>query len=79
MKPENKKILDDNRTVYDKLKSSSAIRSLDYHTRQEFARIIAEEFQPGYQNPGDCPPCVIEMIYKVYRHYDEWRTNNKII
>ena len=72
MKAANKEFLDAQRFHYTSMKASGVLRGLDHFTRQEMVRVMSEEFQPGYSNPGDCPPCVFEMVDRLYRLYDAW-------
>lgn len=76
MNPANKKILDDNRIIHTTMVKAQTLRSLDYNTRQQFERIIREEWEPGYSLPCDCGNYVFDMVAKVYRYYDEWLKNN---
>ena len=79
MKAGNKDFLDDQRFHYTNMKNSGVLRGLDHFTRHEMVRIMGEEFQPGYSNPGDCPPCVFEMVDRLYRQYDEWLAKQPVI
>lgn len=72
MAPEDKQFLDDNRTHYDTLVNAGYLRGLSGETRQRMQDIIREYFQPGYHTDLWCPPCVSDMLKKLYRHYDEW-------
>lgn len=79
MKAANKEFLDAQRFHYISMKASGVLRGIDHYTRQEMVRVMGEEFQPGYSNPGDCPPCVFEMVDRLYRQYDAWITAQPII
>lgn len=78
MKPENKKFLDENRHHHDTLIKAFYLRSLSGEVRSRMQQIIAEEFQPGYSTDLWCPPCVSDMVRKLYRHYDEWLAQQPI-
>ncbi len=72
MKPENKTFLDEQRHHHTTLVKAFYLRSLSGEVRSRMQQIIAEEFQPGYSADLWCPPCVVEMVKKLYKHYDEW-------
>lgn len=77
MTSEDKQFLDDNRTHYDTLVNASYLRGLSGETRQRMQEIIGKYWQPGYHTDLWCPPCVCDMLKKLYRHYDEWLKENK--
>lgn len=72
MKPENKHFLDEHRHHHDTLVRAFYLRSLSAEVRQRMQDVIRDEFQPGYSTDLWCPPCVSDMVLKLYRHYDEW-------
>lgn len=72
MKPENKKFLDDNRHHYETYQKAFYLRGLSAEVREGMQRVMREEFQPGYHTDLWCPPCLVEMLKTIYRHYDEW-------
>ena len=78
MKQGNKEFLDAQRFHYTTMKASGVLRGIDHFTRQEMVRVMSEEFQPGYSNPGDCAPCVFEMVDRLYRLYDAWITSQPV-
>jgi hypothetical protein len=78
MKPENKKFLDDNRHHYDTYVKAFYVRGLNANEREGMQRVMREEFQPGYSADLWCPPCLVEMLVKLYRHYDEWLAQQSV-
>jgi len=76
MKPENKKFLEDNEHTWITLRDAGYMMGLDGATRSTMARIICEEFQPGYATDLWCPPCVADMVTLLYRHYNAWKEKN---
>jgi hypothetical protein len=72
MTPETIQFLNDNRHHHDTLVKAFYLRSLSAEVRSRMQHIIGEEFQPGYNTDLWCPPCVSDMVLKLYRHYDEW-------
>lgn len=72
MKPENKSFLEANRHHWITLRDAQYCRHMDGNTREGMRRVMAEEFQPGYSADLWCPPCVVEMVKSLYRHYDDW-------
>lgn len=78
MRPENKQFLDDNRHHYETLVKAFYLRSLSAEVRTRMQQIIAEEFQPGYSTDLWCPPCVSDMVKKLYQHYDEWLKQQQV-
>lgn len=77
MTPENIQFLNDNRIHHETLTKAFYMRSLSAETRQRMQDIISQEFQPGYSTDLWCPPCVSDMVKKLYRHYDEWLEKQK--
>lgn len=79
MTPETIQFLNDNRIHHETLTKAFYLRSLSAEVRARMQQIIAEEFQPGYSTDLWCPPCVSDMVLKLYRHYDEWleKQNNE--
>jgi hypothetical protein len=72
MTPETIQFLNDNRIHHETLTKAGYVRSLSADVRQRMQDIIGQEFQPGYHTDLWCPPCVSDMVLKLYRHYDEW-------
>jgi hypothetical protein len=64
--------LNDNRTHYDTLVNAGYMRGLSGETRQRMQNIIRAEWEPGYHTDLWCPPCISDMVKKLYRLYDEW-------
>lgn len=73
MSPDNKKFLEDNEHIWITLRDPGYMMGLDGATRSAMARIICEEFQPGYATDMWCPPCVADMVTLLYRHYNAWK------
>jgi hypothetical protein len=73
MKPENKTFLDANEHYFITLRDAGYMKGLDGNTRSGMARVITEEFQPGYATDMWCPPCVADMVRLLYRYYYEWK------
>jgi hypothetical protein len=48
------------------------MRGLSGETRQRMQDIIRSEWEPGYHTDLWCPPCISDMVKKLYRLYDEW-------
>lgn len=76
MNPANKTFLDANERFFTTLRDAGYMLGLDGNTRSAFARIICEEFQPGYATDMWCPPCVADMVLLLYRYYGEWKEKN---
>lgn len=72
MTPEDIQFLNDNRHHYDTLIKAFYLRSLSGEVRSRMQDIIGRYWQPGYHADLWCPPCCVDMIKKLYRHYDEW-------
>lgn len=77
MKPENKEFLDANRHHYDTYVKAFYVRGLSANEREGMQRVMREEFQPGYHTDLWCGPCLVDMLIKLYRHYDEWIQQNE--
>ena len=69
---EDKQFLDDNRQHHETLTKAGYLRSLSGETRSRMQSIIGQYWQPGYSTDLWCPPCISDMVLKLYRHYDEW-------
>jgi hypothetical protein len=78
MKPENKAFLDANRHHYETFKKAQYMRHLNAHEREGMQRVMREEFQPGYNSDLWCPPCVADMVVKLYERYDEWLSQQPV-
>lgn len=76
MNPDNKKFLEDNEHTWITLRDAGYMMGLDGATRSAMARIICEEFRPGYATDMWCGPCVADMVTLLYRHYNEWKEKN---
>lgn len=76
MTPEDIQFLNDNRHHYDTLINAFYLRSLSGETRTRMQDIIGKYWQPGYHTDLWCPPCVCDMLKKLYRLYDEWIKQN---
>lgn len=76
MTPENIQFLNDNRTHHDTLVNAGYLRGLSAETRQRMQDVIRQEWEPTYYTDLWCPPCVCDMLKKLYRHYDEWLNQN---
>ena len=76
MTPSNIQFLNDNRTHHDTLVNAGYLRGLSGETRQRMQDVIRQEWEPTYYTDLWCPPCVCDMIKKLYRHYDEWLKQN---
>jgi hypothetical protein len=53
------------------------MRSLSGEVRSRMQDIIGKYWQAGYTTDLWCPPCVSDMVLKLYRHYDEWLEQQK--
>ena len=73
MNPLNKAFLEEQRFHYDRMVTSGVLKGLDYHTRNEMARVMSEEFAPGYVAPNDCGPCIFDMVKLLYERYEAWK------
>ncbi len=78
MTAEDKQFLEDNRHHYDTLVKAFYLRSLSGEVRSRMQGIIGKYFQQGYHTDLWCGPCVSEMVKKLYRHYDEWLSQQPI-
>lgn len=78
MTPDDIQFLNDNRHHYDTLVKAFYLRSLSAETRTRMQTIIGKYWQPGYHTDLWCAPCVVDMVKKVYRHYDEWLAQQPI-
>lgn len=76
MTPDDKQFLDDNRGHHDTLVNAGYLRGLSGETRGRMQEIIGKYWQPGYHTDLFCPPCVCDMLNKLYRHYDEYLKEN---
>jgi hypothetical protein len=76
MTPETIQFLNDNREHYNTLINAGYLRGLSGETRQRMQDIIRENWEPTYYTDLWCPPCCVDMLKKLYRHYDEWLKNN---
>lgn len=76
MTPEDIQFLNDNRGHHDTLVNAGYLRGLSGETRQRMQEIIGKYWQPGYHTDLWCPPCVCDMLNKLYRHYDEYLKEN---
>lgn len=77
MIPEDKQFLDENRGHHDTLVNAGYLRGLSGETRSRMQEIIGKYWQSGYHTDLWCPPCVCDMLKKLYRHYDEYLKENK--
>lgn len=76
MKPENKQFLDDNLDQFRIVERAQYIRGLSGSVRENFQRIMGEEFSPGYQADLWCPSCCFDMVKLVYTRYYNWLKDN---
>jgi hypothetical protein len=76
MTPDDKQFLEENRTHYDTLIKAFYMRGLSGEVRSRMQSIIGTYWEPGYHTDLWCPPCVSDMVKKLYRHYDEWLKQN---
>jgi hypothetical protein len=72
MNQANRKLLDEYRQYHTTLVKAGYMMGLSSDTRDNMARIMSEEFQPGYATDLWCPPCVSDMVLLLYRYYDAW-------
>lgn len=77
MTPDHIQFLNDNRQHHDTLVKAGYLRGLSGETRQKMQDIIRANWEPGYHTDLWCPPCVTEMLKKLYRLYDEWIKENE--
>jgi hypothetical protein len=74
MKRENKVFLDNHRDAYTEiLKAQSAKKANG--VRNDFVRIMREEFIPGYVISFDCGSCLFDLVKLLYQKYDAWLAN----
>lgn len=78
MKPENKAFLEVNEHYFITLRDAGYMKCFDGNTRSGMARVITEEFQPGYATDMWCPPCVADMVRLLYRYYHEWKEKHAV-
>jgi len=72
MTPDDKQFLDASREYHDTLVTAGYLRGLSGETRQRMQDTIRKYWEPNYYTDLWCPPCVCDMLRKLYRHYDEW-------
>jgi hypothetical protein len=72
MTPSDIQFLNDNRTHHDTLINAGYLRGLSGETRTRMQNIIRENWEPTYHTDLWCPPCISDMLKKLYRLYDEW-------
>lgn len=77
MKAENIKFLEENKRHWITLRDAQYMNGLNSHEREGMQRVMSEEFQPGYSTDLWCPPCVSEMVTKLYTNYERWQEENK--
>lgn len=70
--PDDIQFLNDNRQHHESLTKAFYMRSLSGEVRSRMQSIIGRYWQPGYSTDLWCPPCVSDMVLKLYRNYDEW-------
>jgi hypothetical protein len=76
MKPENKAFLEANWHHWETLKNAQYLKGLNAHERENFQRIMSEEFQPGYTADLWCPTCCADMVRLLYTRYEAWKAAN---
>lgn len=76
MKPANKQFLDDNLDHFRILERAQYLRGLMGSTRENYQRIMSEEFAPGYTADLWCSTCASYMVKLLYRHYYNWLKHN---
>lgn len=69
MNATNEQFLKDNLHQFITLERAFYLRGLSGSVRSDMQRIMSEEWQPGYTADLWCPPCVCDMITKLYRCY----------
>jgi hypothetical protein len=72
MKPENKAILDKNRSHHLTATKAGFVKGFNAREKEELLRVMREEFQPGYTTDMWCSPCIFDFIKLIYKHYDAW-------
>lgn len=77
MKPENRKIFEDNKIHWETLTKAGYLKHLSGRERSDLVKAFSEEFQPGYHADLWCPNCVANMITYVYRFYFEYIEKEK--
>ncbi len=70
MTPSNAQYLADNRHQYETFLQAGYLNLVNGE-KDQFLRIMREEWQPGYHTSLWCGKCVVEMVKLVYRLYDE--------
>jgi len=75
--PSTIQFLNDNRDHYDTLIKADYMRGLSAETRQRMQDIIRENWEPAYHTDLWCPPCISNMVKKLYGLYDEWLKQNE--
>lgn len=71
MNPENLSYLQSKRTKLKYLVQSQS-GQLDASERENFQRIIREEFWPGYQTDLWCSSCAFKMVELLHQKFEEW-------
>ncbi len=69
---EDRQFLEDNRDHYNTLINADYMRGLSGETRSRMQSIIRQYWESTYHTDLWCPPCIAEMVKKLYKLYDEW-------
>lgn len=77
MKAENKQYLDEHLDQFRTLERAQYLRGLMGSVRENFQRIISEEFVPGFTADLWCGSCVTDMVQRLYGvYYYNWLKAN---
>lgn len=79
MNQSNSDFLDQHRSVYTTLVNAGFIQNLTNEVRQDFLRIIREEFSPGYLCCLHCGGDVAAMVKYAYTQFDTIPKEAKLI
>jgi hypothetical protein len=71
MKQETRQYFESKRWAYDYMLSQECVPSREKGMPGEIYNLIREEFDPGYVNDTQCPPCAFAIIKDGFRMFDD--------
>lgn len=79
MKPETRRYFEEHRRHYDMMVGQDYIPKVAWGMPGEIYNLIREEFDPGYENDTQCPPCAFAIVRHGYYLFDQAVKAEKII
>lgn len=73
MKPENAQFLEQHKSIYEIFMRAQTITAMTTDIRENFIRILHEEFAPKYHVDVWCGYCVCKMVKDLYWYYNDWK------